>query len=126
MHCWCRAIRYEVVFRLYSSANISINHETVISSNTLIYGLGVYSALKLKKLGYTDVTIFEKSDRVGGKSYNVDVKGEAYPQGSIFVEPSYFDNIVPLARIGCLSLFHSVFEWLKVNLYVVLFMYLKD
>ena len=81
--------------------------------------------MKLKKLGYTDVTIFEKSDRVGGKSYNVDVKGEAYPQGSIFVEPSYFDNIVPLARIGCLSLFHSVFEWLKVNLYVVLFMYLK-
>ena len=59
---------------------------------------GVYSALKLKKLGYTDVTIFEKSYRVGGKSNNVDVKGEAYPQGSIFVEPSYFDNIVPLAR----------------------------
>ena len=56
--------------------------------------------MKLKKLGYTDVTIFEKSDRVGGKSYNVDVKGEAYPQGSIFVEPSYFDNIVPLARLG--------------------------
>ena len=58
----------------------------------------MYSALQLKKRGYQDVTIFEKSDRVGGKSNNVEVRGASYPQGSIFVTPDYFDNIVPLAR----------------------------
>ena len=58
----------------------------------------MYSALHLKKRGYKDVTIFEKSDRVGGKSNNVEVNGASYPQGSIFVTPDYFDNIVPLAR----------------------------
>ena len=59
---------------------------------------GVYTAMKLKKLGYQDVTIYEKSFRVGGKSYNVEVRGASYPLGTIFVEPNYFENIVPLAR----------------------------
>ena len=54
--------------------------------------------MKLKKLGYQDVTIYEKSFRVGGKSYNVEVRGASYPLGTIFVEPNYFENIVPLAR----------------------------
>ena len=58
----------------------------------------MYSALHLKKRGYKDVTIFEKSDRVGGKSNNVEVRGASYPQGTILVEPNYFENIVPLAR----------------------------
>ena len=59
---------------------------------------GIHMALKLKKLGYDDVTIFEKSGRVGGKSYDVQFRGSPYPMGTIFLEPTYFDNVVPLAR----------------------------
>ena len=55
-------------------------------------------ALKLKKLDYTDVTIFEKSGRVGGKSFDVNFRGSVYPFGTVFLEPNYFDNVVPLAR----------------------------
>ena len=59
---------------------------------------GVHMAMKLKKMGHKDVTIFEKTDRVGGKSYDVKYRGVYYPMGTIFAEPSYFDNMVPLAR----------------------------
>ena len=59
---------------------------------------GIHIALKLKKLGYTDLTIFEKSARVGGKSYDINYRGSTYPFGTIFFEPTYFDNVVPLAR----------------------------
>ena len=55
-------------------------------------------ALKLKQLGHTDVTIFEKSGRVGGKSFDMNFRGTVYPLGTIFLDPNYFDNIVPLAR----------------------------
>ena len=55
-------------------------------------------ALKLKKLGYTDLTIFEKSGRLGGKSFDITFRGSPYPMGTIFLEPTYFDNVVPLAR----------------------------
>ena len=55
-------------------------------------------ALKLKKLGHTDVTIFEKSGRVGGKSLDINFRGSVYPLGTIFLDPDYFDNVVPLAR----------------------------
>lgn len=55
-------------------------------------------SLELKNLGFSDVTIFEKSGRVGGKSYDINFKGAPYPLGTIFLEPTYFDNVVPLAR----------------------------
>ena len=55
-------------------------------------------ALKLKKLGYQDITLYEKSGRIGGKSYDVFARGVPNAMGTIFVEPTYFDNLVPLAR----------------------------
>ena len=55
-------------------------------------------AMKLKKLGYKDIILYEKSGRVGGKSYDVDFKGVPNAMGTIFLEPTYFDNLVPLAR----------------------------
>ena len=55
-------------------------------------------ALKLKKLGHTDLTIFEKSARVGGKSFDINFRGATQPFGTLFFEPSYFDNLVPLSR----------------------------
>jgi len=59
---------------------------------------GIDMTLKLKKLGYKDLTIFEKTGRVGGKSYDINYQGVPYPLGTVFLEPTYFDNIVPLAR----------------------------
>ena len=65
-------------------------------------------AQKLKKLNYNDVTIFEKSARVGGKSYDINFRGSTYFFGTIFFEPSYFDNLVALARE------YNVGEFLRV------------
>ena len=65
-------------------------------------------ALKLKKLGHTDLTIFEKSARVGGKSFDINFRGATQPFGTLFFEPSYFDNLVPLARE------YNVGEFLRV------------
>ena len=73
-------------------------------------------AMKLKKLDYTDVTIFEKSRRVGGKSNDVKFRGASYPIGTVFFEPSYFDNVVPLAReygVGEYLRLPSVGIWLE-------------
>ena len=55
-------------------------------------------ALKLKKLGHKDLTIFEKSDRVGGKAHDTNYRNTTYFFGAVFVEPSYFDNLVALTR----------------------------
>ena len=73
-------------------------------------------ALKLKKLGHTEVTIFEKSGRLGGKSYDINFRGAPYPLGTIFFEPTYFDNVVALAReygVGEILPIPSVGMWLQ-------------
>ena len=54
-------------------------------------------ALSLKRRGFTNLTIYEKSNRVGGKSYDVNYRGVAQPMGTIFAESNYFDNLIPLA-----------------------------
>ena len=59
---------------------------------------GIHMALKLKKYGYSDVTVLEKSGRVGGKSFDVSYRGVKYSLGTSFLEPDYFDNVVPLAE----------------------------
>ena len=59
---------------------------------------GVHMALSLKKRGYSNVTIYEKTNRVGGKSFDIKYRGVAQPQGTIFAEPNYFDNLIPLAQ----------------------------
>ena len=59
---------------------------------------GIHMALMLKNRGYTDVTIYEKTGRVGGKSYDINYRGVPNILGTSFLEPSYFDNFVPMAR----------------------------
>ena len=49
---------------------------------------GVHMAMRLKKLGYQDVVIFEKSNRVGGKSYDVKYRGVYYPMGTMASRPA--------------------------------------
>ena len=59
---------------------------------------GLTMALLLKRRGYSDLTIYEKTGRVGGKSYDINYRGVANPLGTVFLEPSFFDNFIPLAK----------------------------
>ena len=60
---------------------------------------GVHMSLSLKKKGFLNVTIFEKTGRVGGKSYDVHLGGESYqPQGSFIFSSDYFGSLVTLAE----------------------------
>eukprot|EP00092_Neocalanus_flemingeri_P103159 GFUD01131981.1.p1 GENE.GFUD01131981.1~~GFUD01131981.1.p1 ORF type:complete len:527 (-),score=102.25 GFUD01131981.1:408-1988(-) len=58
---------------------------------------GIHMAQSLKKIGFTNITIYEKTNRVGGKSYDIKYRGIEHPQGTIFAEANYFDNLIPLA-----------------------------
>ena len=59
---------------------------------------GLHMALLLKRRGYSDLTIYEKTGRVGGKSYDINYRGVPNPLGTSFTEPSYYDNFIPLAE----------------------------
>ena len=59
---------------------------------------GIDMALRLKDKGYSKITMFEKTGRVGGKSYDTQINGVYRPQGTIFITADYFDNIVKLAK----------------------------
>ena len=59
---------------------------------------GIDMALRLKDKGYSKLTIFEKTARVGGKSYDTQINGVYRWQGTIFLTADYFDNIVTLAK----------------------------
>ena len=59
---------------------------------------GIHMSQRLKKLGHKNIKIFEKTNRVGGKSFDIKYRGTEQPQGTIFFEANYFDNLVPLAQ----------------------------
>ena len=59
---------------------------------------GIDMALRLKDKGHSKIVIFEKTDRVGGKSYDTHINGIYQPQGTLFLTTDYFDNIVKLAK----------------------------
>jgi len=59
---------------------------------------GVHMALSLKQLNYSDVVVLEKSNRVGGTSYDIEYRGVPNPMGAIYLEANYFENLVPLAQ----------------------------
>ena len=60
---------------------------------------GVHMSLTLKQKGYSNVTIFEKSGRVGGKSFDVNLESGSYhPQGAFVFTSDYFTNLVALAE----------------------------
>ena len=59
---------------------------------------GLHMALELKLRNTTNILIFEKSNRVGGKSFDYPYRGLDQPLGTIFLNEEYFDNLIPLAR----------------------------
>lgn len=69
---------------------------------------GVHMALELKNQGYQKVQIFEKSGRVGGKSYDIQYRGVKYSLGTTFLEPDYFESVVPLAKKYNAGDLHSI------------------
>ena len=56
---------------------------------------GLSAAFYLRSVGYTDVTVLEKSDHVGGKCHSPVINGTAYDMGALEVTPSYVD-VLPL------------------------------
>ena len=44
---------------------------------------GVWAAITLRELGYTNVTILEKERRVGGKAASFAYAGQSYPLGAV-------------------------------------------
>ena len=60
---------------------------------------GIHMSLSLKKMGYKNVTIFEKTARVGGKAYDVNmVSGSYFPQGAFAFSSESFKTLVSLAE----------------------------
>ena len=59
---------------------------------------GIHMAVSLNEKRYTNIKIFEKTGRVGGKSYDTQLGGFYRPQGTIFFTADYFDNIIELAK----------------------------
>ena len=59
---------------------------------------GIHMGLSLKNKGYKKIRIFEKSNRVGGKSYDVQLEGSYRAQGTIFLSTDYRENLVKLAE----------------------------
>ena len=59
---------------------------------------GIHMALNLDEKGYKKIRIFEKTHRVGGKSYDVQLEGHYRAQGAIFLSPDYHNNFIQLAK----------------------------
>lgn len=58
---------------------------------------GLAAALKLKERGYTNVTVFEKENRVGGKVNTLNSNGLSAELGAVFASPDYRE-VLRLAR----------------------------
>ena len=69
---------------------------------------GIHMAVSLRDRGYKNIRIFEKTGRVGGKSYDTQLNGYFQSQGSTFVTPEYFDNFVALAKRYNVSQLHPI------------------
>ena len=51
---------------------------------------GLSAAMNLEKAGYSNYTILEKSDHVGGKCHSPSYNGRRYEMGAIMGVPSYY------------------------------------
>lgn len=51
---------------------------------------GLSAAMHLEKKGYTNYTVLEKTDHVGGKCHSPHYNGKRYEMGAIMGAPSYF------------------------------------
>ena len=59
---------------------------------------GLHMAVELRRRNYNNIVILEKSNRVGGKCYDVHYQGRVNALGAMFATEEYFDNFIPLAK----------------------------
>lgn len=59
---------------------------------------GIHMAISLKEKGYSNIKIFEKTGRVGGKCSDFQLGGFYRFQGAEFLTIDYFDNFIELAK----------------------------
>ena len=59
---------------------------------------GIHMALALKQRGFKDVTILEKTNFVGGKSWTIDHRGSANEMGTVYLQPDYNETVIPLVK----------------------------
>ena len=82
-----------------------------LSDHVCIVGAGpagIHMATELKNMDYNDITIFEKTGRVGGKCYDTTVDGYARALGASFLVNDYFDNLVELMKRYNISGLHPL------------------
>lgn len=61
---------------------------------------GLYTALKLQAKGFTDITIYEGSDRVGGRDDDVNLKGVILPEGAMRLLPHHTRALAMCKELG--------------------------
>ena len=64
---------------------------------------GLHMAVELRRRKYNNIVILEKSDRVGGKCYDVHYQGRVNALGAFLVTKEYFDSFSFSFRQGCWS-----------------------
>ena len=71
---------------------------------------GIYSAYKLSKLGYKEITVFEKSSRIGGKAQTVRMSGHHTDLGTLHWLPAAYDWIFATAEELNLPVYNYYFQ----------------
>ncbi|GGH18827.1 FAD-dependent oxidoreductase [Paenibacillus segetis] len=64
---------------------------------------GVTLAHELAKKGYTNITILEKDDRVGGKCHSIEYRGKTYEMGTLIGLPSYKHTMELMAEFDLMD-----------------------
>ena len=59
---------------------------------------GIHMAYLLKKKGFKNIVIYEKSDRIGGKSLTVSYRNTLHEMGTCYTSPDYDKNVIALAK----------------------------
>ena len=61
---------------------------------------GMSAAWYLQKKGYTDITILERLDRVGGKCNTPKFDGKYYEMGAVIALPTYYKSLALMDEAG--------------------------
>ncbi|RUT41413.1 FAD-dependent oxidoreductase [Paenibacillus anaericanus] len=64
---------------------------------------GVTTAYQLAKKGYTNITILEKDERVGGKCHSIEYRGKTYEMGTLIGLPSYKHTMELMAEFDLMD-----------------------
>ena len=52
----------------------------------------------LKEEGFKDITIFEKTYRIGGECYTINYRGAPQEMGAVYLSPDYENNVIKLVN----------------------------